>query len=55
MKLWAMRGEQDDTDAISILRGMSRAERKATQELIKRHLPAELTDFDSIVQIVEMK
>lgn len=53
MKLWAMRGEQDDTDVISVLRGMSRAERKATRELVERHLPAEADDFDSMVRIAE--
>lgn len=54
MKLFAMRGEQDDTDVVSLLRGMLRAERKATRKLIEQCLPADLDDFDSMVRLAEM-
>lgn len=54
MKLWAMRGEQDDTDVISVLRGMSRIERKTTRALVMQYLPAEMDDFNSMARIAEM-
>ena len=54
MKLWAMRGEQDDTDAISLLRVMDQGERRAARELVERYLPAEAEDFDSMARIADM-
>jgi hypothetical protein len=50
-KLWAMRGEQDDTDVLYVLKKMSPRERKATRALVSRYLPADADDLDSMLAL----
>ncbi len=51
MKLCAMRGEQDDTDVIYVLKKMTPRERRETRALVSRHLPSERDDFDLMVRL----
>ena len=53
-KLWAGRGEQDDTDIISILRVMTPEDKAKTAELVRRHIGEDIEDFDQMIAISEM-
>jgi hypothetical protein len=51
MKLWAARGEQDDTDILYVLKQMGPRERQVTRSLVRRHLPADVDDLDSMLAL----
>ncbi len=50
-KMWAMRGEQDDTDVLYVLRRMSPRDRRRTRALVSRYLPNEIGDLDSMLAL----
>ncbi|MBW2096811.1 MAG: hypothetical protein JRI80_18255 [Deltaproteobacteria bacterium] len=52
-KLWASRGEQDDTDIIYTLRTMNEEEIALTKNLIAVYFPAYVDDVDSMIEIAK--
>jgi hypothetical protein len=53
-KLWAMRGEQDDTDILYVLRAMNSQEKQQTRTLIMRFLPNEAEDLESMLALAAL-
>jgi len=53
-KLWAARGEQDDTDILYVLRAMSSQEKQQTCTLIMRFLPNEADDLESMLALAAL-
>lgn len=53
MKLWASRGAQDDTDMLYTLKGMSDQEVQQVRDLVKKHLPNEVEDLESMISMRE--
>lgn len=51
MKLWASRGAQDDTDMLHVLKKMTPEQLKQTKQIIKRYLPNEVEDLDSLISM----
>ena len=48
MKLWASRGEQEDLDMITLLRGMGQPEWNQTLGLVKKYLPNDVDDIKNL-------
>lgn len=53
-KLWTMRGEQDDTDILYVLRAMNSQERQQTRILTMRYLPNEAEDLESMLALADL-
>lgn len=50
-KLWAGRGEQDDTDVIGILRALDAEQLTETTRLVARHVPDDRDDLEQMIEI----
>lgn len=53
MKLWASRGAQDDTDMLYVLKNMDKATLIQTKRLVKKHLPNEVEDLESLISMAD--
>lgn len=53
-KLWAGRGEQDDTDILYVLRAMKAREKEQTRTLILHYLPNEAEDLESMLALAAL-
>ena len=53
-KLWAGRGEQDDTDILYVLRAMNSREKEQTRTLIMHFLPNEAEDLESMLALARL-
>ena len=53
-KLWAGRGEQDDTDILYVLRAMNAREKEQTRTLILHYLPNEAEDLESMLALAAL-
>lgn len=53
-KLWASRGEQDDTDILYVLRLMNEQERQKSRTLVLRFLPNEAEDLESMLALAAL-
>jgi hypothetical protein len=53
-KLWAGRGEQDDTDILYVLRAMNSREKEQTRKLIMHFLPNEAEDLESMLALAAL-
>jgi hypothetical protein len=53
-KLWAGRGEQDDTDILYVLRAMNAREKEQTRTLILHFLPNEADDLESMLALAAL-
>ncbi len=48
-KLWDSRGSQDETDVLGVLKKMTDADLNVTRELIKRYLPNDADDLETLI------
>ena len=53
-KLWATRGEQDDTDILYVLRAMNSQEKQQTRTLVFRFLPNDVDDLESMLALATL-
>ena len=53
-KLWASRGEQDDTDILYVLRAMNSQEKQQTSRLVLHFLPNEAEDLESMLALAAL-
>ena len=53
-KLWATRGEQDDTDILYVLRAMNSQEKQQVRTLVMRFLPNDADDLESMLALAAL-
>lgn len=50
-KLWDSRGSQDETDVLGILQKMSDVDLDKTRKLVKKYLPNDVDDLESLISM----
>ena len=51
MKLWASRGGKEDVDMLQVLKKMNSEDVSKTKLLIKKYLPNEFEDLESLINM----